>query len=190
MNKYSLLPGLLLMASCAAVPISGRRQLTFLPESQMVAMSMTEYDKFLSESKPVPASDQRTVMVKRVGQRIASAVKQYFSQKGQSKLLEGYDWEFNLVNENTVNAWCMPGGKVVVYTGILPITKDETGLAVVMGHEIAHAVARHGNERMSQGMLVQGAGMTLDVLTSQKPALTRGIFLQSFGVGSQLGMLA
>ena len=95
-----------------------------------------------------------------------------------------------MVEENTVNAWCMPGGKVVVYTGILPVTQDEASLAVVMGHEIAHAIARHGNERMSQAIAVQGAGMTLEALTAQNPGLTRDIFLQSYGVGSQLGMLA
>lgn len=191
MNKFiGLLSIGLLCWSCASVPISGRRQLTFMPESQMVAMSITEYDAFLSSAQKVSANDQRTKDVKEVGQRIAKGVEAYFAQKGWSSKLDGYKWEFNLVNDQTVNAWCMPGGKVVVYTGILPISKTKTGLAVVMGHEIAHAVARHGNERMSQGMLVQGAGLTLDVMMSNKPQLTRDLFNQSFGVGSQLGMLA
>ena len=129
-------------------------------------------------------------MVQRIGRRLADAATKYLNENGAAERVEGFNWEFNVVDEPTVNAWCMPGGKVVVYTGILPVTKDETSLALVMGHEIAHAIARHGNERMSQGMAVQGAGMTLQVLASQKPSLAKDMLLQSFGIGSQLGTLA
>jgi predicted Zn-dependent protease len=108
---------------------------------------------------------------------------------GMSQRISGYQWEFNAVDENTVNAWCMPGGKVVVYTGLLPVTQDEASLAIVMGHEIAHAIARHGNERMSQGLIVQAGGAALQVALSQKPQETQNLFLQSYGVTSQLGML-
>lgn len=181
---------LVLIVSCAKVPITGRRQLNLLPESQMMSMSLSEYQQFLGQTPPLPASDERVVMVRRIGQKLANAATKYLSENNASDRVADFQWEFNVVDENTVNAWCMPGGKVVVYTGILPVTKDEASLALVMGHEIAHAIARHGNERMSQGLAVQGAGMTLDIMTAQKPTLTRNLFLQSFGIGSQLGMLA
>lgn len=176
--------------SCTKVPISGRRQLHLLPESMMLDMSLSSYSDFLSKNPPIPANDKNAAMVKNVGAKIASAVKQFMKQKGLSKKIKGYKWEFNLVNDKTVNAWCMPGGKVVVYSGLLPVTQDEAGLAIVMGHEIAHAIARHGNERMSQGLLVQLGGIGLSVALSQKSAETQNIFLQSYGVASGIGVLA
>lgn len=189
-KKIVLLAAVVLLDACAKVPITGRRQLNLLPESQMMAMSLQAYQDFLQENEPVPASDTRAEMVGRIGNKLASAATQFLKENGASDRVEGFNWEFHVVDDPTVNAWCMPGGKVVVYTGILPITQDEPSLALVMGHEIAHAIARHGNERMSQAVAVQGAGITLDVLSSQQPALTRGLLLQSFGIGSQLGMLA
>jgi predicted Zn-dependent protease len=128
-------------------------------------------------------------MVKRIGGRIQGAVERYFKGKGIESSLSGYQWEFNLVEDKQVNAWCMPGGKVVVYTGILPVTKTEEGLAVVMGHEIAHAVAEHGNERMSQGMLAQLGGVALDVAMKDKPQQTRELWQSAFGLGAQVGVL-
>ena len=128
-------------------------------------------------------------MVKRVGTRIQKAVEQYFQQKGLSQQLDGYAWEFNLVEDKEANAWCMPGGKVVVYTGILPITKNEAGLATVMGHEIAHAVARHGNERMSQALLTQMGGMALAVALDQQPSQTSQLWMAVYGMGAQVGIL-
>jgi len=107
-----------------------------------------------------------------------------------SSRVAGFEWQFNVVNDQTVNAWCMPGGKVVVYTGILPVTQDETGLAVVMGHEVSHAIARHGNERMSQGLALQFGGVALEVLTGENPGVARDLFLQVYGVGGALGMLS
>lgn len=175
---------------CTKVPITGRRQLNLLPESEMMAMSLGAYQDFLKETAPLPASDANVQMVRRIGKRLADAATKFLSENGAANRVEGFNWEFNVVDEATVNAWCMPGGKVVVYTGILPVTKDETSLALVMGHEIAHAIARHGNERMSQGLAVQGAGMTLQVMASQKPNLAKDLLLQSFGIGTQLGMLA
>ena len=157
--------GLLLIISCSKVPISGRRQLNLLPESQMISLSIQQYDAFLKEHPEIPLSDPRAQMVNRVGQNIAKAVEQFLKDDNQSKRVKGFQWDFRLVDDKLVNAWCMPGGKVVVYTGILPITEDEEGLAVVMGHEVAHAIARHGNERMSQQLAIQGGGMTLGVLT-------------------------
>ena len=161
-----------------------------MPESTLIGMSLTSYSDFLSKNPKLPDTDANTQLVKKVGVNIQNAVIKFMStNKKYKKRIEGYKWEFNLVNDKTVNAWCMPGGKVVVYSGLLPVTQTEAGLAVVMGHEIAHAIARHGNERMSQGMLVQLGGIGIAVALSQKPAETQDIFLQSYGIGSSLGML-
>ena len=178
-----------LVSSCYKVPISGRRQLNLLPESTMISMSLTSYKEFLSKHKVAPVNDVNSAMIKRVGQNIANAVTTFMRQKKQIKRLKNYKWEFNLVDDKTVNAWCMPGGKVVVYTGLLPVTQNETALAVVMGHEIAHAIARHGNERMSQGLLVQAGGIGLQIFMSDKPKETQDLFLKSYGAASGLGML-
>lgn len=189
-QRYTIWLTLFLFIGCATVPISGRRQVNLYPESEMIAMSLTAYDEFLAESDVVGDYNAQAKMVESVGHKIAAAVEEYMKKINQTKRIEGFEWEFKLVDDQTVNAWCMPGGKVVFYTGIMPICKDETGVAVVMGHEIAHAVARHGNERMSQGVLINGAGATLDILTSEKPGLAREILLQSYGIGSALGTLA
>jgi len=189
MKKIPLILLTSLLVACASVPITGRKQLNMLPESQLMSMSLTQYQSFLSENKTVASGAADATMVKNVGNKIAAAVTEYLKKNGQSKRIKDYKWEFNLVDDPTVNAWCMSGGKVVFYTGILPITKDEKGIAVVMGHEIAHAIARHGNERMSQGLAVQAGGIGLGVALSEKPELTKNILMQSFGIGSQLGML-
>lgn len=177
-----------LVIGCTKVPITGRRQLNLLPESQMMAMSLGAYQDFLKETPALGSNDPNVQMVQRIGNRLSAAATKYLTENGAAQRVEGFNWEFNVVDEPTVNAWCMPGGKVVVYTGILPVTKDETGLALVMGHEIAHAIARHGNERMSQGLAVQGVGLA--AMVSTKPGLAQDIFMQSYGVGTQLGMLA
>lgn len=161
-----------------------------MPEGILLDMSFSSYREFLSKNPPAPANGKDAVMVKNVGAKIAQAVRQFMKQKKMSKRIKNYKWEFNLVNDNTINAWCMPGGKVVVYSGLLPVTQDEAGLAIVMGHEIAHAIARHGNERMSQGILVQLGGIGLSVALANKKSETQDIFLQSYGVASGLGMLA
>ena len=189
MKKFLFFIPLFLILSCSKVPITQRKQMNLLPESQMMAMSLANYRDFLSKNPPVPASNPDAAMVKNIGSRISSAVERYMKSNGQAKRVQGYKWEFNLVSDKQVNAWCMPGGKVVVYTGLLPVTKDETGLAFVMGHEIAHAVARHGNERMSQMLLTATGGIALDVALSQKPEQTRSIFLTAYGVGATVGVL-
>ncbi|MCA1761624.1 MAG: M48 family metallopeptidase [Cryomorphaceae bacterium] len=176
--------------SCSKVPVTGRRQLNLLPESEMTAMSATSYSEFLSENPPLPKSDLQAQQVERVGLRISEATEKYLADNGYKKLTKDFEWTFNTVDDETINAWCMPGGRVVFYTGILPICQDETGIAVVMGHEVAHAVAKHGNERMSQQIGVQAAGATLSVLTDEQPELTRQLLLQSYGIGTGLGTLA
>ena len=179
----------LFFLSCSKVPITGRKQLNMLPESTLMDMSLTNYNTFLGENKVANTSSANAQMVKNVGNKIAKAVEEFLNNTGQSKRIRNYKWEFNLVNDNTINAWCMPGGKVVVYSGLLPVSKTETGLAVVMGHEIAHAIARHGNERMSQQLLVQAGGIGLSVAMSEKLQLTQDLFMLSYGVSSTLGVL-
>ena len=128
-------------------------------------------------------------MVKQVGAKIQGAVEKYFADNGMSKHLEGYVWEFNLIESDQANAWCMPGGKVAFYTGILPICQDDTGVAVVMGHEIAHAIAEHGGERMSQEMALQMGGMALSEAVKTKPQETQALFMTAFAVGAQFGAM-
>jgi len=146
MKKTTIVMGILLsvayIVSCTKVPITNRRQMNLIAESEMIGMSLTAYQEFLSTSQVLPASDPKTALVQRIGNNIKGAVEKFLTDNGQSSRIEGFQWEFNVVNDPTVNAWCMPGGKVVVYTGILPVTQDEASLAVVMGHEIAHAIAR------------------------------------------------
>ena len=178
----------LLLVSCSTVPITGRRQLDLVPNSTMLAMSLQEYNTFL-KSHQLSSNREQTQMVKRVGERVQRAVEQYFAQNQLSSELDGYGWEFNLVESDEVNAWCMSGGKVVVYTGILAITQDEAGLATVMGHEIAHAVAKHGNERMSQALMTEMGGTALSVALAQKPQQTRELWMTAFGLGAEVGVL-
>jgi predicted Zn-dependent protease len=174
--------------ACAKVPLTGRRQLKLLPESDLVAMSLTSYDQFLDTSEVIRSGNQQA-MIKRVGEKISKAVEEYLVSTHHAKDTANYKWEFNLVNDPSVNAWCMPGGKVVFYTGILPICETETGVAVVMGHEIAHAVARHGNERMSQGIAQQLGGVALSVAVAEKPQQTQQLYALAYGLGTNVGLM-
>jgi|WetSurMetagenome_2_1015567.scaffolds.fasta_scaffold30417_2 predicted Zn-dependent protease len=193
MNKIKYFLLLLISASvlfiqCSTVPITGRKQLSLIPASQMQSLSYQQYGDFIKTAKL--STDQSNIaLVRRTGTKIQAAVEQYFAQNNMSKELNGYSWEFNLVDDPQVNAWCMPGGKVVVYSGILPVTRDETGLAIVMGHEIAHAIAKHGDERMSQELVTQLGGMALQKAIETKPAATQQLFMTAFGIGAQLGVL-
>ena len=176
--------------SCKSIPITGRRQLAFVPESMLLDMSLTNYNEFLKENVPVSSGNNDAKLVKNTGGRVASAVQKFLKENGEKDRIKDFKWEFNLVDDPTVNAWCMPGGKVVVYSGIIPVTQNDAGLACVMGHEIAHAVARHGNERMSQQLVVMLGALSLDVALKEKPEQTRQIFNLAYGVGSTLGTLA
>ncbi|MCC3159833.1 M48 family metallopeptidase [Hymenobacter sp. 15J16-1T3B] len=187
-KKFLLAVVLSASAGCASVPITGRNQLSLVSDQEINTMAAQEYQKVLQTSR-LSSNAEQTAMVRRVGQRIQQAVETYFRQQNKSSQLEGYQWEFNLIEDAQENAWCMPGGKVAVYTGILPITEDENGLAVVLGHEIAHAVARHSNERMSQQMAAEGLGGVLSAAVGQNPSATQNVFLQAVGVGSQVGLL-
>lgn len=176
--------------ACSTNPVTGRSQFKLVPESQLQGMADQQYRQFLSQNRVVsPSADRDAEMVRRVGQRLANSITQYYRSQGQSDILKGYDWEFKLVQDKDANAWAMPGGKIVVYTGLLPITQNEAALANVLGHEISHAIFQHGNERMSQGLAAQGLGAGLSVALANKPAQTQNLFLQAFGVGTTVGVL-
>lgn len=175
---------LMLLSGCKQNAITGRKQLSLVSESEAQSLAAGQYSSFINTNKVVAANQAEAVMVKRVGGKIVEAIKSYYTQKGLSAELEGYTWDINLVNDSQMNAWCMPGGKIVVYTGILPVTKNDAGLAIVMGHEIAHALARHGSERMSQGLVQQGLGAGISIALSSKPALTQDLFNISYGIAS------
>jgi predicted Zn-dependent protease len=185
---FIILFALPILISCSRNAVTGRKQLSLLPESQLQEMAVSQYQSFLSQNKVVSTGNNKDAeMIRRVGSRIAAAITEYYSkQPGKENVLSGYKWEFNLVDNKEVNAWCMPGGKVVVYTGLLPVTQNEAALAVVLGHEITHAVASHGNERMSQEMLTQGLGAIVNVATANNQKVN-SIFNTVYGPGSKLG---
>jgi predicted Zn-dependent protease len=178
-----------LVESCSTNAVTGRKQLALFPESTLQQEALTQYRSFLGQSKVLSNNGNKDAeMVKRVGTRIAKAITDYYTEKGLGKELEGYQWEFNLVDSKEVNAWCMPGGKVVVYTGLLPITQNEAALAIVLGHEITHAVARHGNERMSQVAVAQGLEVAGNIFT-QNNQKANALFNNVFAPGAQVGVL-
>ncbi|MBC7774210.1 MAG: M48 family metallopeptidase [Phycisphaerae bacterium] len=176
--------------ACQKTVFTGRKSLNLIPNAQLNSMSLAEYRQFLTENKPV-SSGKDLDLVRRVGMDIKAATEVYYKSKGLKSDLKDFAWEFNVVDDPTVNAFCMPGGKVVVYTGILKVTQNEDALAVVMGHEIAHALANHGNERVSQGLVAQLGLTTLDLglAMAQKPAQTRNLIMTAAGAGTQLGVL-
>ncbi|NQW43215.1 MAG: M48 family metallopeptidase [Bacteroidetes bacterium] len=177
--------------SCTKVPITYRKQNTLVPEAEIQSLSSTEYQKFLKEHK-LSTDAKQNEMVKSIGNNIATNITTFFKTYKDGKYyknLANYQWEFNVVEDTIVNAWCMPSGKVVVYTGLLPVTQNENALAVVMGHEIAHAIAKHGNERMSQQMKAQALGTVVSMAVSNSPQVTQDIFNVAFGVLGNLAIL-
>lgn len=177
------------IVACSRNAVTGRKQLNLIPESELQAQALSQYQSFLSQAKVVnPSGSRDAEMVSRVGNRVSKAITDYYTKQGKGDILNGYQWEFNLVNDKQVNAWCMPGGKVVVYSGLLGVTQNEAALAVVMGHEICHAVAKHGNERMSQGMLAQGLEVVGNIFTAKNEKVNN-LFNQVFAPGVQIGAL-
>src|SRR5258707_10037472 len=173
LKSISILSVVLIIYSCATVPVTGRRQLDLVSSAEINTMSATQYQEVVKKG-PLSNNIQQTEMIRSVGKRIQGAVERYMALKGWSSQLEGFNWEFNLIQDDkTVNAWCMPGGKVAFYTAILPVCKDENGIAVVMGHEVAHAIANHGRERMSQGLIQQMGIGALSVAMGQNPGATQ-----------------
>lgn len=166
------------LAACHTVPYTGRHELLLVSSDQEQQLGLTQYQQTLQQSK-LSSDPAQVEMVRRVGQRIAAAANR-----------PDYKWEFNVIDDpKTVNAWCLPGGKVAVYTGILPLTKDDTGLAVVLGHEVSHALARHGAERMSEGLLANFGGAALGALMASKPAEAQQLYGAAYGVGVQAGVM-
>lgn len=184
---FMMMALLIVVDSCSTVPLTGRRQLSLVPSSEIHSMSFQQYNEVISESK-LSNNQQWTNMVNTVGRDISQAVEAYMREIGEEDRIEGFRWEFNLLAEDIVNAWAMPGGKVAFYEGIMPIARNETGVAVVMGHEIAHAIARHGAERMSIGLAQQGLGTTLSLALQNQPQATQQLAMAAFGLGSQVGV--
>lgn len=183
------LVGLLLaLAGCSEVGITGRKQLSFVPASLVTSMSLQQYDQIIAQSK-LSTDAQATAMVKRVGEKIVQAVEEYSKTHSEKDPFAGYKWDFNLIQDPNVNAFAMPGGKVVVYTGILPVTQNEAGLATVLGHEIAHVYAGHGAERLSQSLLTQLGEVGLSAALAKQPEQTKGLFVSAYGLGTQVGFL-
>ena len=177
-------------AGCSTNPVTGRSQFKLVPEQELQAMAAQEYQQFLSSNKVVASSNNRdAAMVKRVGSRATNAVKSYYASRNLSDALAGFTWEYNLVNDPAVNAWAMPGGRIVVYTGLLGVTKNEAALAAVIGHEISHAIFKHGNERMSQGLAQQLGGAALSIALANQPAQTQNLFNTAYGIGTNVGVL-
>jgi predicted Zn-dependent protease len=185
----TILVSALFITGCTKNALTGKSYVSLISETQLQQMAVSEYRTFLSQSKVMnAASNKDAEMVRRVGTRLAAAVQTYMDSLGASDKIKGYQWEFNLVDNKEVNAWCMPGGKVVVYTGLLPVAQNEAALAVVLGHEIIHAVAEHGGQRMNNTLIAQGLGTLGDALTSKNPKVN-SIFNNVYGPGVQLGVL-
>lgn len=177
-----------LFVQCTTVPITGRKRINIVSDSQVLPTSFAQYNTFLQENK-VSTNVEKSNQIKKIGKDISQAVDRFMRANNMVEEANSYKWEFNLIEDQTVNAWCMPGGKVVFYTGILPICANEDGIAAVMGHEVAHAFAKHGQERMSQGQLQQIGGLAVALGTSGKSAEAQQIWNTAFGVSSGLGML-
>lgn len=176
-----------LIHSCSNVPLTGRKQFVAIPSSQMTSLSAESYSQVLAESE-LSGNEKYTVMVNRVGKRLTAAVEEYMKENGLESRLSSFDWQFSVIVSEQLNAWCMPGGQIAFYEGIMPVCQDETGVAVVMGHEIAHAIAQHGNERMSQQLVVQMGGVALSEALKNEKEQTMQLALLAFGVGSKLGV--
>ncbi|MGD2000481.1 MAG: M48 family metallopeptidase [Desulfobacterales bacterium] len=192
-TRLRLIFGVVLLVAvvwgCAEVPITGRQSLHLVPESELLTLSLQQYNDVLQKSK-LSSDKQKVAMVRRVGNRVAKAAESFLAESGHQDLIKNFQWQFNLIEDDeTANAWVMPGGKAAVYTGILPFTKDETGLAVVLGHEVGHALANHGNERMSQGLLANMGGMALSAAISSQPQMTQELAMAAFGAGASIGVL-
>lgn len=188
--KIKLIAGLILITivadSCQKVPVTGRKQVHLIPESEMIALAITQYSETIAASKVINGTADAN-MVNAVGNKIAGAAEVLMKQSNQSARLQGFAWEYHLLENKEPNAWCLPGGKIAVYSGLLPISKTEAGLAVVLGHEVGHAIAQHGNERMTEQLAVQAGGTGLSILMAQKPAETQQIYQAAYGYGAQYG---
>ena len=179
---------ILILTSCGSVPLTGRKQMLLVSNSELLSASLTQYDEYIKTATK-SADKTKSAMVERVGKKIATATEAYLKQNGLESELSNFRWEFSLIKSDDVNAFCMPGGKIVVYEGLLPLVSSEDELAVVIGHEVAHAVAKHSNERMSQEMLAQYGSSILSATLSTKSTAMQTLGSTVFGLGAQLGVM-
>jgi predicted Zn-dependent protease len=191
MKKHLVLLGICtlgLLSSCATNPITGKKTLNFVSNSELFPSSFQQYGTFLNENKVISGTADAD-KVEKVGEKIKVAAEKYLASLGQTKYLKDYRWEYKLIESKDVNAWCMPGGKIVVYSGILPITKDEAGLATVIGHEVSHALANHGAQRMSAAQVQSIGAVGVSIATGGKSEEKQQMWQQYYGLGSQLGVM-
>ncbi|MCX7953674.1 MAG: M48 family metallopeptidase [Bacteroidales bacterium] len=179
-----------MVIACYKVPLTNRYQIRLLPDVFVTTLSLEAYEEFIKENKVVPTSDIRHQRVQNVGIKLVNAANEIFGKTKYAFRIKDFSWDFKVVEKNTANAFCLPGGKIVFFSGILPIAQDDDGIAVVMGHEIAHAIARHGNERLSQQLLIVLGETSLEIAMKNKPKETREIFKSLYGISSTLGALA
>ncbi len=177
-----------MLTSCGSVPLTGRKQILLVSDQEVYQAGLTQYNEYIAGST-LSSDAAKTAMVKSVGQKLASATEKYLKANGFESDLANLAWEFNLVKNNEVNAFCMPGGKIVVYDGLLAVAQNEAELAVVIGHEIGHAVAKHSNERMSQQIMTQYGMAILSSALSEKSAVVQNVATSVFGLGSQVGLM-
>lgn len=187
-KTFIAISALLLVVACKTNPFTGERNLNFVSNEQLFPASFQQYNQFLDEHQVVRGTAEAQ-MVKEIGNEVVTAARRYLNANGYQGFMEDFEWEFNLVQDEQVNAFAMPGGKVVVYTGILDVAKTETGLAVVMAHEIAHALADHGAQRLSAAQLQQLGAVAGSVALSGKSEQTQQIFQQAYGLGTQVGVM-
>ena len=183
-----LVVAVFLFSECSTVPITGRKRVNFVSDAQVLPASFAQYKGFLEENK-ISTNREMTNQIKEVGKNVSAAVDRFMRANNMIAEANSYKWEFNLIEDKTVNAWCMPGGKVVFYTGIMPICSNVNGVAAVMGHEVAHAFAKHGQERMSSGQLQQLGGIAVAIGTQNKDPKSQQIWNMAYGIGSTVGML-
>ncbi len=176
------------VAGCSTVPITGRRQLSLVSDSEVLSSSLTQYRSYMGKAK-VSGNRTQSAQVVRVGRNIADATERYLRANGLGKEVSNFAWEFNLVEDKEVNAFCMPGGKIVVYTGLMELVGSDDELAVVLGHEVAHAVAKHSNERMSQQLVAQAGAAAVGVATQGRSAMVQSAAAGVYGLGAQYGAL-
>jgi len=186
MKKF-IIPAFLFLVSCASVPMTGRKQFVAIPSSQMISLSAETYSKVLAEGK-LSSNRDYVNSVRKVGERLTVSVEAYLKQNNLASVTRDYEWQYNVLVSEELNAWCMPGGQIAFYEGILPVCQDENGIAVVMGHEIAHAVAQHGNERLSQQLALQMGGLALSEALETEKERTQYLAMLAFGVGAKLGV--
>jgi predicted Zn-dependent protease len=183
-----ILATVVVLNACSSVPITGRKQFIAVSDEQVNQSAAQSYSQLLSDPKTKVINNADAQRVKRIGGKLATAIERYLKDNGYANQYD-FKWEFNLIDSKEVNAWCMPGGKVAVYSGILPITQDDAGLATVMGHEIGHAIAKHSAERISQQYVAQGVGSAIGVAASGSSSALVNIINQSYGTVGQLALL-